>query len=129
MILENKHPVQARTLKLHLNLCNNHHCGRVTTIQRLRSTILLPKLARKMSLAFLEAINTTYALILILIIQKYTKIDVCTILFQPLFMCRSYCPFSLFFPFLSAHILFFGGQTRLNRNHQQLDNGIKHSLT
>ena len=79
--LPNKHPSQARTLKLHVNLCHNPHRSRVTTLQRLISTILLPKILRKTNLFFLEAVNTTYDLNLILITQKYTEIDVCKILF------------------------------------------------
>ena len=70
-----KHPNQARTLKLHVNLCHNHHRGRATTLQRLRSMILLPRRFRKTNLVILEAENTTYTLILIPITQKYTDID------------------------------------------------------
>ena len=70
MIVPNKHPSQARTLKLHMNLCNNHHQGRVTTLQRLKSTTLIPKLFRKTNVANLEAANTAYAQILTLITQR-----------------------------------------------------------
>ena len=45
MIVPSKHPSQVRTLTLHVNLCNNHHRGRVTTLQRQRPTILLLKLS------------------------------------------------------------------------------------
>ena len=34
MIVPNKRSSQARTLKLHMNLCNNHNRGGVTTLQR-----------------------------------------------------------------------------------------------
>ena len=81
-----KHLSQIQTLKLHMNLCNNHHRGRMTTLQRWRSTILLPKLTRETNLAILEDANTTYALIFSLISQRYTDIDVCKILSQP-FSC------------------------------------------
>ena len=90
LIIPNKHPNQVRTLKLHVNLCHNHHQGRVTTLQHLRSMTLLPNLFRKLNLVLLEAANTTYALILILITQKCTDIDVCKTLFQPLFVCPSH---------------------------------------
>ena len=55
--------------------------------------------------------NTTYALILILITQKYTDIDVCKILIQPLFV-RHVPSFSSSF-FILSHtpfiFFFFGG--------------------
>ena len=95
MIDPNKHPSQAQTLKLHMNLCNNHHHDRMTTLQGLRLTILLPKLFRKTNLVFLEEAKTTYALILTLITQKYTNIDMCKRLIQLLFVSH---PYSL--PFL-----------------------------
>ena len=43
---------------------------RLTTLQRLRSTIVLPKLFRKTNLVILEAANTTYGLILTLMTEK-----------------------------------------------------------
>ena len=46
--------------------------------------ILLPKTFRKTNLVILEAANTTYALIQILITQKYTDINLCKVLFEPL---------------------------------------------
>ena len=46
--------------------------------------ILLVKSFRKSNLLILEAVNTTYALTLILITQKHTDIDVPKISFQPL---------------------------------------------
>ena len=82
LIVPNKHPSQARTLKLHMNPCNNHHRCRVTTLQHLSSTILLPRIFIRTNLVFLEAAKTTYTLILLLITQKQTDIDVCKILTQ-----------------------------------------------
>ena len=86
MIIPNKQSSHARTLKLDMNLWNNHNRGRVTFVQRLKSTILLPNLFHKMNLIVPEAANTTYALTLALITQKYTDIDLWKILFQP-FLC------------------------------------------
>ena len=107
MIVPNKHPSHARILKLHLNLCNNHHHGRVTTLQRMRSTILKPKLDRKMSLVNLEAVNTTYALIPILSTSENTEFHVCKFSFQPLFVCHSYSSVRFFcthsFSFVGAN--------------------------
>ena len=102
MIVPNKHLSQKRTLKPHINLHNNHHFGRVSTLQRLRSTILLPQLIRKIDLVNLVPANTTYALILTLITQTYTDIDLCKMLFQPLL-----CAILILFFFLSsAHTSF-----------------------
>ena len=92
-IVPNKHPSEALTLKRHMNLCHNHHRGRVITLQRLRSTILLPNIFRNLSLVIIEAANTTHALSLTLTTQKYTDIDVCKILFQHLFVCHSHFQF------------------------------------
>ena len=100
MIIPNKYSSQARTLKLHMNLYHNHHRGRVTTLQRSRSMTLLPKISHKTNLFYLVAAVTIYALIVILITQKCTDIDVCKKLFKPLFVCYSH---SLFF---SAHTSF-----------------------
>ena len=120
MVIPRIHPSQARSSKLYVNLCHNHHRGRVITLERLRSTILLPKLFRKKNLIFIEAANTTYALILIIITQKYTDFDVCKILFQPplcaihiieLYVCRTHI-----FQFFLFFIL---GQIHINTNHQQ----------
>ena len=86
MIFPNKHLSRIRTLKLHVKLCNNHHRGGVTTLQYLRLMIPLPKLFHQTKLVIREAANTLYALILILISQKYMDIVVYKVLFQP-FSC------------------------------------------
>ena len=57
----------------------------------MRSTILLLKIFRKTNLVILEAAKIIFALILNLITQKYTDIEVCKFLFQPLL-----CTISLF---------------------------------
>ena len=106
-----------------MNLCNNHHSGRVTTLQRLRSTILLPKLFRKTNLVLLEAANTFHVLILHLTTQKYTDIIVCKIFFQPLFVCLSYylisSLFCIFFTQTSFKLLFFlWGHLHINTQYQ-----------
>ena len=106
LITPQKQLSQIRTLKLHMNLCNNHSRGRVTPLQRLRSTMLLLNVFRKMSLVFLEAANTTYALILTLTSQRYADIVVCKILFQPLSCAISILYFH-FFPFFSTHTIQF----------------------
>ena len=90
-ILPNKHPIPTRTLKLHVNLCHNRHRGRVTTQQRLRSTILLPNLFRKTNLVILDAANPTHAQVVILVTQKYTDTNASKILFQP-FSCAIFTP-------------------------------------
>ena len=81
MVLQ-KHLSQTRALQLHIDLCNNHHRGIMTTLQRLISTILLLKTFHKTNLVVQEVANTTYALILTLNTRKYTDIDVCKSLFQ-----------------------------------------------
>ena len=106
-IVPREHLSQIRTLKLHINLCTNHYRGRVTNLQRLRATILLPKLIRKTNLVILEAANTTYVLILILITQTYTDIDVCKSLFQPLLCAIPNLYFHFFYLFRTHIILFF----------------------
>ena len=70
---------QSPTLKLHVNLSQRHHQCRVTPLQRLTATIQQLKLFPKRNLITLEAVNTTYAPILI--IRRYTDINVCKILF------------------------------------------------
>ena len=102
-IVTNKHPSQVRTLKLHVNLCHHHHRSKVTTLQRLRSMIFVPKLFRKTHLVILEAANTNYALIPTLITQKYTDIDMCKLLFlfQPLLRAIQY--FFAFVFYFFAH--------------------------
>ena len=133
MIVPNKHPsqAQARTLKLHVNLCHNHHRGIVITLQCLRSAILLPKKFRDTNLVILEATNTTCVLILIIITQKYTDIKVCKNLFKPLFLCCSHS--LIFFADTSFNfcLLFsiFWGQIHINTNHEQLNTKIKQSPT
>ena len=125
MIVPSKHPNQARTLKLHVKLYHNQHRGKVATLQRLRSTILLPKLFHKTNLVIPEAANTTYALILILNTQKYKDIDVCKILFQPLlcallilqlYVCRTHI--IQFFFFL------FWGQYLINTSYEHIYNTL-----
>ena len=109
MIVPNKSQSQARTIKLHVNLCHNHNRCRATTLQRLRSTILLSKLLRKTNLVSLEAANTIYALILILNCRKYTDIDVCKNLFKPLSMCYSLSPIIILSH--THHSFFFRGKS------------------
>ena len=104
MIVPNKFPNQTRTLNLHVNLGHNHHRGRMTTLQRLRSRILLTKLFLKTNLVIPEAENTTYALILTLITQNYADIEVRIILIQ-LLLCASLIHFIHFFLFFT-HTLF-----------------------
>ena len=82
-IFPKKHPSQSRTLKLNMNPCNNYHRDRVTTLQPLRSTILLSKLFSKANLVIIEAATTIYTLILTLMTQKFTDIDVCKIYSSP----------------------------------------------
>ena len=71
----------APTRKLHVNLSHSHHQRRVTLLQRLTATILQLKTFPKRNLITLEAANTTYAPIPILITQKNTDIDVRKTLF------------------------------------------------
>ena len=77
MIIPNKCSSQALTLKLHVNPCQNHHSGRVTTLQHLRSMILLLKKFRKSNLDILEAVTTIYVLILILLLRIIQQILTC----------------------------------------------------
>ena len=98
MIDPNKNPKRAWTLKLHMSLCHNQDRGRVITLQRLKSTILLPKFFRKMILVILQAANTT------LNTQKNTHIDVCKILFQPFFVRHFYSLLLLFSIFCTRFI-------------------------
>ena len=118
MKIPSKDSSQARTLKLHVNLLH-HQRGRVTTLQRLRSMTLLPKIPRKTYLVILEAANTTYALILILITQNFEVIDVCKNLIKPLSMCYSHSP--IFFLLSHRHysICFFFGANPYKSEHQQ----------
>ena len=130
MITPDKYPCQARTMKLHMNLCNNHHRGRVTTIQRLRSTILLPNVFRKTNLVVLEAAKTFYTPIPTLTTQKNTDIDDCKVLLQPLFVCNSYSPF---LPFSRTHqstsfLSLFWGQVHIITNHQQSNKTITNKV-
>ena len=121
LIVPNKHLSQARTSELHMNLYNNHHRDRVTTLQRLRSTILPQKFFRKTKLVILETAKTTYTLTLILITQQYTDTDVRKSLFQPF----SYAIIILYFFFFRTHInplscfLYFCGQIHINTSHPQ----------
>ena len=85
-----------------MNPCNNHHRSKVTTLQRLRSTIRLSELPRKLNLVILEVANTTYAPILILITQKYIEIDVWKVLFQPI-SCAFFTLY--FYSFIFSHSL------------------------
>ena len=74
------------------------------TLQRLRSTILLPKIFRETKLVILEAANTTYDPILTQITQKYTDIDVCNNFIQAPFCAL----FSLsIFPSFTHILIFF----------------------
>ena len=86
LMVQNKLRSHTRTLKPHKNQCNIHHRDRVTALQRVRSTILLPKVFRKTNLVFLEVVNTTCALILMLINQRFTdaNVDMCKNFFHPL---------------------------------------------
>ena len=130
MMVSNKCPNQARTLKLHMNLCNNHHRDRVTTLQRLRSTILPPKLFLKTNLVILKSAITTYSLVLPLITQRIKDIDVCKNSFNPLFVCHSHSPF---LPFSHTHqstflLVYFGDKflkrLHFNRGHSTLTNKV-----
>ena len=125
MIIPNKHLSQVQTLKLHVNLCHPHHRGRVTPLQRLRSTIPLLNTFRKTNLVIPEAANKTYALILILITQNYTDTNVCKILDQPLFVrylqslplsFSFFSPTSFKFFFFSGALTYTGTSNKTNRN-------------
>ena len=121
------HSCQARTLRLHMNLCNNQHRGTVTTLQRIRSTILPPKISLKTNPAFVEAVNTTYAPILIVLTQKFTDIDVSQILFSTVSV-RNLHSLLFFFPFLLRTHSFsvFGGKfikiLNINKSNITLSN-------
>ena len=124
MIVPREHLSQMRTLELHKNLCNNHHRGILTTLQRVRSTNLLQNLSRKTNLVFLEALNTSYVLILNLNFQKYTDIDVCGNLFSaPSVRNLHFLSLLFSFLFISAHtsfpIFLFWGQIHIKTKHQQ----------
>ena len=79
-----KHLSQKRTLKPNAGPYSIHHQSGLTPLRQFKLMILLPKLVRKTNLVSLEAVNRTWALILILTAQKYTGIDVCKNLFQSL---------------------------------------------
>ena len=119
MIVPHEHLSQVRTLKLHINLCNSHHRGRVTTLQSLRATIVLPKNIPQKKV-ILEAAKTTYALFLTLFTQKYTENDMCKILFQPLSCAIPNICFYFFHLFRTQIILFFlfWGRIHINQKHQ-----------
>ena len=111
MIIPHNHLSQIQTLKLHMNLCNNHHRGREATLQSLRSTILLSKLFRKTNLEFLEEANTTYALILILITQINTDTDVSKLSFSAPSLCNLHSLiFILSILFQHIFLFCFGGK-------------------
>ena len=117
MILPNKHLSQVQTLKLHINLCHNHHRSKMTTLQCLRSTILLQKISRKTDLVIFEAADTTYALTQILITQRYTDIDECKIFFKPLFVRHVHSlPLSFSFFANIVQIFSFFGSTYINKS-------------
>ena len=120
MIIPSKYSSQARTLKLYVNLRHNQQYGSVIPLQRLKSTILLPKTFRKTYLVILQAANTFYALILILITQKYTDIDVNKILIQPLSCAcfHSFISYCHFFAQIIQIFLFFGANP-YKPEHQQ----------
>ena len=94
----------------------------MTPLQRLITTILLPKIFRKTNLVILEAADSTYALIQILTTQNYTDTDLCKKFFKPLFVCYS---LSLIFSAHTHHSTFacfslsFGGNFKyiLNSNN------------
>ena len=88
LIVQNKHLSQARRLKPNMNLYNIRNQGKTTTLQRLKSTILLLKFFHKTNLVILEAVTSICALILTLISQKYTEFDVCKNLFSGPSMCN-----------------------------------------
>ena len=132
MIVPHKHLSHIRTLKLHMSSRNNHHRNRVTTIQLLRSAILLLYLLRKTILVILEAVIKTCALIPILNTQKNTHIDVCKNLFSAVSVCNLHSLFLLFSFFPHTQLFFFfisWRETHLNSEHQQLENSIKERLT
>ena len=121
MIVPNKHLSQVQTLKLHVNLCHNHHHGTITPLQPLESTIPLLKIFLKPNLFILEAAITIYALILILITQNYTDTDVCKSLIQPLFVRQAdylRLPFS-FFRTHHSTFFFILGANPYKSEHQQ----------
>ena len=106
-----------------MNVFNNHRRKRVTNLQLLRSTMLLLKIFHKTNLVIidiLEAVNTTYALILNLITQKNTDIDVRKNLCRPFrvpFLLSIF--FSSFFPHLQIFYFFlFSGPIQIKKEHQ-----------
>ena len=116
MIDPNKHLSQVQTQKLHVNLCHNHHRGRVTPFT-LEINDPTTEISSKTNLVILEAANTTYALIPTLITQKYTVIDVCKNFIHAPF--RVPLSFSKFFS-LNAHhstfacFFYFLGKTHIH---------------
>ena len=79
--MPNTYMSQSPTLKIHVNLSHSHHQRRVTLLERLTAAILQLNIFPKRNVITLEAANTTYASIPILITQKYSDIDVCKALF------------------------------------------------
>ena len=106
LMVQSKNLSQTWTLKPHMNLRKTHLGNRTTPIQRLRSTIIKPKLFRKTNLVFVEVVNTICALILILITQNYTDSDVCKNLFQPFQYFISTLHLFTFESFFDTHISF-----------------------
>ena len=84
-----------------------------TPLQCLRLIILLLKIFRQPNLAILEEANTTYALTLILITQKYTDTDMCKKSIWPLFVRQiQYSTLPFHFSHTSAIFFLFLGQIR-----------------
>ena len=117
-------------MKLHMDLRHNRHSAKVTPLQRLRSTILLPQIFRKTNLVILEAANKTCALIITLITQKNTDINVCK-KFIPALFCVTFSSFIFTF---FAHTLFiffiflFWGQIRTETSYQQKYNTLTNKV-
>ena len=124
MTARNTFMTQVPTPKLHVNLTHNHHQCKLTPLQRLRTTFLQLKVFPKRNLTLLEAENTIYAPIPILITQKYTDIDVCKILFSAPFL-RVIIIFHFIFCAHSTHFFsfsFLGAYTKLPRTTTKLKN-------
>ena len=117
MITPNIYLSQAQTLKLHVNLSQSHHQCRVTPLQRLTVTIQQLKIFPKRNLITLEAVNTTYAPIPILIIRDIQILTCPKFYFEPLFACHFCSLFYLLHTHHSLHFsLSFWGTYKITKN-------------
>ena len=130
MIVQNKHRSQSRTLKPQHETIQCPTSKQSDPFQKLKLTILLSRIFRKMNKVILQAVKTTCSVIQTLFTRRHTDIAVWKCLFRlflPVICIRHFLfLFFSFFPDTHFFYFFLGGGVQIqilniNENQQKIN--------